>query len=177
MRKRRVAALVALAMATMAAPAHAEGEVTYLTSQHYGGGAFTGTVAFEGLGTPCDEPATGTISITAHVAFTNGSAHYEGPLVFSGSGLDDWCSGSKLWPASLSASGTDVLGHTFVCPTLAGAAVWTVPWAMGTGGDCTLDGTPVPRMTMWFLGAYAATASGPATESGVVTGTVVLNTF
>ena len=171
-----VAGVVALVVASTA-PASAEGEVTYLTTQHYGSGTFTGTVAYEGLGTPCDEPATGTFSITAQVAFTNGTAHYEGPLVFTGTGLDDWCGGTKLWPASLSASGTDLLGHTFVCPTMAGAAVGTSWWVMGTGGDCTLDGTPVPRMTIWFEGAYATTASGPGTESGTVAGTVLLNTY
>ena len=161
-----------------AAPAIVDGYVGAVAKEHYGTGAFTGSVTWDGPIPPTVEECRvdraavrGTVAITADVAFTAGTTTFTGPLVVTGTS----CGSSRTWLlSSWAASGTDSSGNTFRCPRLEGLARWVDHWyANVVGRDCTVNGVVLPRVQLLLVGGHAPV--GPTT--GSMAGALTVNTY
>lgn len=144
----------------------------------YGGGAFDATIAWDGEPHPSVEacrperaPVRGTVSITAHVAFSTRTHTFTGPLVVTGA----VCGADRAWAAAVwQASGTDAAGNTLRCPYLGGVARrWDYWGANAVGPHCTLDGVALGNFQVLLYGGYGLGEDG----ADAVTGGIWLNTY
>lgn len=140
-------------------------------NRYSGGGAFTGTMAWDPDPATCGAGSRANLSLTMTLVVSNGSTHFAGPVTATGTSCGDPLQGS-LYDLRYSLHGTDPQGVTLDCPDMWAMILNGFAWMGSSVGRCTIDGHVVPKANPFFVGEYAPTAIGTdlAIQSGAVAG-------